>query len=95
MLFDRTQIMNSLFKFIPATQLGGLISQDEKPIFFWSSKLTSEQQQYSNIKREILAVVEMLKDYRNILLRHELFVYTDHEISLFQILQIGKCFVSV
>ena len=60
-------------------QLGGVISQDGKPIAFYSRKLNDAQTRYTTTERELLSIVETLKAYRNILLGHEIEVHTDHK----------------
>ncbi|MGA1256817.1 MAG: pol polyprotein, partial [Candidatus Nanopelagicaceae bacterium] len=60
-------------------QLGGVISQDGKPIAFYSRKLKDAQTRYTTTERELLSIVETLKEYRNILLGHPLIVFTDHK----------------
>ena len=60
-------------------QLGAVISQDEKPIAFYSRKLSPAQTRYTTTERELLAIVETLKEFRNILLGQKITVYTDHE----------------
>ena len=60
-------------------QLGGVISQDGKPIAFYSRKLNPAQTRYTTTERELLSIVETLKAYRNILLGHEIEVHTDHK----------------
>src|SRR5210317_352670 len=60
-------------------QLGAVISQDKKPIAFYSHKLSPAQTRYTTTERELLAIVETLKEFRNILLGHKIIVYTDHE----------------
>ena len=42
-------------------QLGAVITQDNKPIAFFSKKLTEKQQRYSVTEIELLAIVETLK----------------------------------
>ena len=59
-------------------QLGAVISQDKKPIAFFSRKLTSAQQKYTIGEREMLSAVETLLEFRNILLGSKITIYTDH-----------------
>jgi hypothetical protein len=61
------------------TQLGAVISQAGRPIAFYSRKLNPAQTRYTTTERELLAIVETLKEYRNILLGHTIRVYTDHQ----------------
>ena len=61
------------------TQLGSVISQNDQPIAFYSRKLTSPQQKYTTGEKELLSIVETLKEFRNILLGQELIVHTDHK----------------
>ena len=60
-------------------QLGAVISQNKKPIAFFSRKLTPAQTRYTTTERELLAIVETLKEFRNILLGQKIIVYTDHQ----------------
>jgi transposase InsO family protein len=60
-------------------QLGAVISQNGKPIAFYSRKLNDAQTRYTTTERELLSIVETLKEYRNILLGHEIEVHTDHK----------------
>ena len=59
-------------------QLGAVIMQERKPIAFYSRKLNSAQRNYTTGEREMLSIVECLRAYRNILLGHEIIIYTDH-----------------
>jgi len=61
------------------TQLGAVISQNDKPIAFYSQKLTPTQTCYTTTERELLAIVETLKEFKNILLGQEIIIYTDHQ----------------
>ena len=60
------------------TQLGAVISRDGRPIAFYSRKLNSAQTRYTVTERELLSIVETLKEFRNILLGQRIQVYTDH-----------------
>ena len=42
-------------------QLGAVMSQDDKPIVFYSKKLNLAQVNYTTIERELLSIVEALK----------------------------------
>jgi hypothetical protein len=53
--------------------------QDRKPVAFYSRKLNSAQRNYTTGEREMLSIVETLRAYRNILLGHEIVIYTDHQ----------------
>ncbi len=60
-------------------QLGSVISQQGKPIAFYSRKLSPAQTRYTTTEQELLAIIETLKEFRNILLGQQLKIYTDHE----------------
>ena len=60
-------------------KLGAVISQDNQPIAFYSCKLKPEQTRYTTTERELLSIVETLKEFRNILLGHQVIVHTDHK----------------
>jgi RNase H-like domain found in reverse transcriptase len=60
-------------------QLGTVISQNDKPITFFSRKLNPAQTRYTTTECELLAIVETLKEFRNILLGQKVRVYTDHK----------------
>jgi hypothetical protein len=61
------------------TQLGAVISEDGKPIAFYSRKLNAVQTRYTTTERELLSIVETLKEFHNILLGYKVIVYTDHK----------------
>ena len=65
-------------------QLGSVISQGREPIAFYSRKLTDTQTRYSTGEKELLSIVETLKEYRSILLGQRINVYTDHKNLTFK-----------
>jgi hypothetical protein len=48
-------------------QLGAVITQDNRPIVFFSRKLSETQQKYSVTETELLAIVEALKEFKGML----------------------------
>ena len=60
-------------------KIGAVISQKGKPIAFCSRKMKSAPQNYTTTEKELLSIVETLKEFRNILLGHHITVYTDHK----------------
>jgi hypothetical protein len=59
-------------------QLGAVITQDNRPIEFFSLKLSNTQRKYSVTKIELLAIVETLKEFKGMLWGQNIIVYTDH-----------------
>jgi hypothetical protein len=62
-----------------STQLGAVITQDNRPIAFFSRKLSKTQQKYSVTEIELLAIVETLKEFKRMLWGQDIKVYTDHK----------------
>jgi len=48
-------------------QLGGVITQDGKPIAYYTRKLNKAQSKYQTGEKELLSIVETLKEFQNIL----------------------------
>ena len=48
-------------------QLGSVITQDNRPIAFFSRKLSGAQSKYTVTKLELLAIVETLKEFNGML----------------------------
>ena len=64
------------------TQLGAVITQDNRPIAFFSRKLSVTQAKYSVTEIELLAIVETLKEFKGMLWGQQIKVYTDHKNML-------------
>ena len=62
-----------------STQLGSVITQSNRPLAFFSRKLSETQQKYSVTEIELLAIVETLKEFKGMLWGQQLVVYTDHQ----------------
>jgi hypothetical protein len=59
-------------------QLGAVITQDNRPIAFFSPKLSNTQHKYSVTKIELLAIVETIKEFKGMLWGQHIKVFTDH-----------------
>ncbi len=59
-------------------QLGAVITQDNRPIAFFSQKLSGTQCKYSVTKIELLAIVQTLKEFKGMLWGQQIKVFTDH-----------------
>ena len=60
-------------------QLGAVIIQEDKPFAFYSRKWTKTQKRYMVTEKELLSIVETLREFRTILLGQQLKIYTDHK----------------
>ena len=60
-------------------QLGTVMTQNNRPLAFFSLKLSPAQQKYSVTKQELLAIVEMLKEFKDLIWGQQITVYTNHK----------------
>jgi len=60
-------------------QLGSVITQDNRPIAFFSRKLSDAQSKYTITELELLAIVETLKEFNGMLWGQRIIVYSDHK----------------
>ena len=66
--------------------VGGVLLQNRQPVTFISQVLTETQKRYSNIERELLAVVIVIKHLHHCVFGHHFSVHTDHAplVNLFK-----------
>jgi hypothetical protein len=60
-------------------QLGAVIAQKGELLAFYRCKLNTAQRNYTTSERELLSIVETVKEFKNILLGFPITVYTDHK----------------
>ena len=60
-------------------QLGAVITQNNRPIAFFSRKLSDAQFTYNVTKLELLAIVETLKEFNGMLWGQRIYIYTDYK----------------
>jgi hypothetical protein len=60
-------------------QLGAVISQKGKPIAFFICRLLKAQRNYTTTEKELLSIVECLKQFRGILFGYQINVFSDHK----------------
>ena len=59
-------------------QLEAVIIQKVKPINFYIRKITDSQKSYTVTEKELLSIIETLKEFRTIFIGQKLRIYTDH-----------------
>ena len=60
-------------------QLGAVITQKNRPIAFFSRKLSDTQKRYTVTEQELLAIVETLKEFKGMLWGQKITIFTDHK----------------
>ena len=59
-------------------QMGGVVSQKGKLIAFFLRKLNSAQQRYTTTDKELLAIVETLKQFKTMIKGQDVVVHMNH-----------------
>ena len=65
-------------------QLWSVISQKGKPIAFCSRKLNPTQVNNTTMESLLLSIVETLKEFKNLLLKQQMKVFTNHKYLIFK-----------
>ncbi|KAK8926504.1 hypothetical protein KSP39_PZI018227 [Platanthera zijinensis] len=63
--------------------IGAVLSQDKRPVAFFSEKLSDARRKWSAYDQEFYAVVRALKHWEHYLLHKEFILYTDHQALKF------------
>jgi hypothetical protein len=58
--------------------IGGVLSQEDRPIAYFSEKLNDSKKKYSSYDKEFYAVVQSLKKWRHYLMSKEFILYSDN-----------------
>ncbi|KAJ9548661.1 hypothetical protein OSB04_021204 [Centaurea solstitialis] len=63
--------------------IGGVLSQSNRPIAFFSEKLNETRRRYSTYDKEFYAIIRSLEYWRHYLLPAEFILYSDHQALKF------------
>nr|GEX76729.1 zinc finger, CCHC-type [Tanacetum cinerariifolium] len=63
--------------------ISGVLSQNQRPIAFFSEKLNDERREYSTYDKEFYAIIRSLDTWRHYLLPNEFVLFSDHEALKF------------
>jgi hypothetical protein len=63
--------------------VGGILSQDDKPVAYFSKKLDDAKLKYSMYDKEFYAIIQALKKWRHYLIPKEFVLYSDNHALQF------------
>ncbi len=69
---------SKVFEIYTDKQLGAVTTQENRPIAFFSRKLSTTQHKYSVTKIELLAIVKTLKEFKGMQGGQSIKMFTDH-----------------
>lgn len=60
-------------------RIGGVLSQNGRPVAYFSEKLNEVRQRYSTYDKEFYAIIRSLDYWRNYLLPNDFILFSDHQ----------------
>ena len=63
--------------------IGAILSQDNKPVAYFSEKLNETKRKYSTYDKDFYAIIQALKKWRHYLVPKEFVLYSDSQALQF------------